>query len=196
MLTWLRGLALMRHPEVVRDLGERRFHLLRIEQIRREFASCRIANGTQLVGYFSGALRLGESSSLCDGTILAFGDQQSGFGKIQIGDRTWIGQYNNLRAGGGDIIIGRDCLLSQFCSLVATNHACRRDRPIVTQGANTERSGVLLEDDVWLGAGVSVMPGVTIAHGAVIGANAVVTRDVPPYEIWGGVPAKRLGERE
>jgi acetyltransferase-like isoleucine patch superfamily enzyme len=54
---------------------------------------------------------------------------------------------------------------------------------------------VVLEDDVWLGAGVVVTPGVTIARGAVVGANAVVTKDVPEYEIWAGVPARRIGER-
>src|SRR6185436_12708851 len=126
---------------------------------------------------------------------LSFGDEANGYGRIIAGERTWIGQYNNLRAGGGDIQIGRDCLLSQFCTLVASNHQCGKDAPINTQGADRSKCGVVLGDDVWLGAGAIVLPGVRIMTGAIIGAGAVVTEDVPSYEIWGGIPAKKIGER-
>lgn len=53
----------------------------------------------------------------------------------------------------------------------------------------TSRGDIVVEDDVWLGLHVCVMDGVTIGQGAVIGAGAVVTKDIPPYAIAGGVPA-------
>ena len=51
---------------------------------------------------------------------------------------------------------------------------------------------VILENDVWIGTGVKILPGVTIGKGSVIAAGAVVTKDVPPYTLWGGVPAKKI----
>ena len=196
MVTWLRGLFLLRHPEIVRDLGERRFHLLRVAEIRQSFPTARISDDIRLVAYEAGRLELGADVSIQPGTLLAFGDAQNGFGRIAVGAATWIGEYNNLRSSGEAAIqIGRGCLISQFCTLVGSNHAIAKGRPIREQGPATDRRGVVLGDDVWLGAGVTVLPGVTVGQGAVIGAGAVVTRDVPPYEIWTGVPAQRSGER-
>jgi acetyltransferase-like isoleucine patch superfamily enzyme len=54
----------------------------------------------------------------------------------------------------------------------------------------------VLEDDVWLGVNVAVMDGVTIGQGAIVGAGAVVTKDIPPYAIAGGVPARLIGVRK
>jgi acetyltransferase-like isoleucine patch superfamily enzyme len=138
---------------------------------------------------------LAAGSAVSDGTILSCGDERNGHGRIEVGANTWIGQYNNLRAGGGTIRIGRDCLLSQFCTLVASNHGVDRSATIRSQPPEPSRRGVTIGDDAWLGAGSAVMPGTRIGTGAVIAANAVVTHDVPDYEIWGGVPARRIGSR-
>lgn len=192
----LRGLLLLRYPELVHDLGERRFHLNEVSRIRSSVSNCRIDNDIRLIGFDPTRLRLQDSVSICGGTVLAFGDRLNGFGHIEIGQKTWIGEYNNLRAGGGDIVIGSDCLISQFCTLVASNHGTVRDQVMRQQAPRADRRGVRLGNDVWLGAGVTVTPGVTIGNGAVIGSGAVVTRDVPPIEIWAGVPAKKIGERE
>lgn len=194
--TFLSGLALLRYPELIRDLGRRRSHLVQLAEIRSRFPGCRISDDVLLVAYREDGLWLGSGCSLNQGVILSFGDERDGYGKISIDESTWVGQYNNLRAGGGDLRIGRACLISQFCTLVATNHACKRAAPIQSQGPDLTRRGVVLEDDVWLGAGVAVLPGVTIGTGAVIGANAVITRDVAAFEIWGGVPARKIGQRE
>ena len=167
-----------------------------LDDVRRRHPATKIAFDVELAGYEPSRLSLAERGSVCKGTILAFGDEHNGYGTIRIGAGTWIGQYNNLRAcGDGNIEIGEQCLISQFCTLVASNHAMSRDKPIMAQSPDTRRLGVTLEDDVWLGAGVAVMPAVRIGQGAVIGANSVVTRSVPPYEIWAGAPARRIGER-
>ena len=156
----------------------------------------RISDSVLVLGDSAGCLVLGARAHIREGTILAFGDVQSERGTIEVGEGTWIGQYNNLRADGGYIRIGANCLLSQFCTLVASNHAHARGATIQSQGNDESRTGVTLGDDVWLGAGCVILPGVRIGDGAIIAANAVVTRDVPAYEIWGGVPARRIGVRE
>lgn len=196
MFEWLRGLWLLRHPEVVEHLGEVRFRLQQIRRIQHRFPTCRIKDTVSLIGFQDGSLLLGEKVKIENGVILAFGDGAGRPWRIEIGGRTWIGQYNNLRAGGGDIQIGNDCLISQFCTLSASNHATRRGLPINQQGTAQERTGIKIGDDVWLGAGAVVTAGVTIGNGAVIGANAVVTRDVPDYEIWAGAPARKISTRQ
>lgn len=195
MWNWLRGIGLLRHPELVRDLGERRFHLQTIDCINRQFPGCKLDRDLRLVGYASERLKLAEGVTLAAGTVLAFGDDHNGFGNISIGKGTWVGQYNNLRAGGGDITIGQGCLVSQFCTLVASNHATARDLPIQQQPPANDRTGVTLENDVWLGAGVTITPGTVIHTGAIVGAGSVVTKDVPEYEIWAGIPAGKIGAR-
>ena len=59
----------------------------------------------------------------------------------------------------------------------------------------TAKGAIKIADDVWLGANVIVLKGVTIGRGAIVGAGAVVTKSIPEYEIWAGVPAKKLGVR-
>ena len=56
-------------------------------------------------------------------------------------------------------------------------------------------NGIEIGDDVWIGAGAVITPGVMVGRGAVIGANSVVTHHVPEYEVWAGVPARKIGER-
>ncbi len=191
----IRGLSLLRFPSLVQDLGERRFHLEVIEDIIRRNPGSLVSTDVRLVGYSVERLKIGRGSRICQGNVLAFGDQKSGFGRILIGDGTWIGDYNNLRAGWGDIVIGDHCLISQFCTLVAGNHGSSRDVLIKDQPLPEDRRGVELGNDVWLGAGVTITAGVKIGSGAIIGAGAVVTKSVGEYEIWCGVPARKTGDR-
>ena len=188
-------MSLFRCKELVEELGEWRFRLLLVKQLRSRWPTAKISSDIQLPGFKHELLELGDAVTICPGNIFAFGDELNGFGAVRIGARTWLGQYNNLRAGGGDILIGADCLISQFCTLVASNHGMDRTQPLKAQPPESHRTGVVLGNDVWLGAGVIITPGVTVATGAVIGANAVVTRNVPEYEIWAGIPAKKIGQR-
>ena len=193
--TLLSGLRLLTDAELIRDLGERRLELRVRAAAAAANPGAKLGRRVRFEGDPAGRLSLGAWSSVCDGTVLAFGDEVGGPGRIAVGPRTWIGPLNNLRAGGGDVTVGADCLIAQFCTLVAANHRFAAGRPILDQGLDPTRSGVRVEDGAWLAAGVTVTPGTTVGAGAVVGANAVVTRDVPPGEIWAGVPARRLGMR-
>lgn len=193
----LSGLRLLGNAQLLRWLGEKRQHLECLARLRESAPGVRISDQVILLGHAEGRLKLGAHAHIREGTVLAFGDPASGFGRIDVGDHTWIGQYNNLRATeGADIVIGKHCLISQFCTLVGSQHAHAAGLPIREQGEQAGARGIVIGDDVWLGAGVVVTPGVSIGHGAVIGANAVLTRSVPAGEIWAGVPARKIDERQ
>lgn len=115
--------------------------------------------------------------------------------RLEVGEGTYIGAQNNIRAAGGSIRIGKWCLISQQVTLVAANHGMARAAPIMRQPWNHDRTGIALGDDVWVGANAVVLPGVRIGDGAVIAAGAVVSADVSPYQIVAGVPARVVGER-
>ena len=107
---------------------------------------------------------------------------------IKIGRDSLIGEFNVLRGQGG-IEIGDRVYTSPFVQLAAVNHVFSDpDRPFVEQGITAQ--GIVIEDDVWLGAGAIVTDGVHIGHGAVIAAGAVVTEDVPAHTVVAGVPAR------
>jgi len=114
---------------------------------------------------------------------------------IKIGRRSFIGHYSNLRTGGGSIEIGDNVLLAQFVSLIAAGHGIRTGA-LISEQNESDRKGIKIGNDVWLGASVVVLPGVAIGDGAVIGAGAVVTKDVPPNAIMVGNPARVLRYRD
>jgi galactoside O-acetyltransferase len=92
--------------------------------------------------------------------------------------------------------IGPDCIFGQQCFVIGggSYHLDRLDIPIWKQG-NRVDGGVRLEGDVWLGAKVTVLGGVTMGRGSVAGAGAVLTKSVAPYTISAGVPAKVIKTR-
>ena len=135
-------------------------------------------------------------------------------GEISLGDRVIICRYCLLLAAGGKIEIGRETLIGDFCSLygeggltigtqVMIAAGCRLipnehtflipERPIIEQPY--EGRGISIGDGAWLGANVCVLDGVRIGKGAIIGAGAVVTHDIPDYAIAAGVPARVMKMR-
>lgn len=116
-----------------------------------------------------------------------------GGGNIEIGDRTRIGPYTCL--SGRNIKIGKDCLIASHVGIYASNHIFA-DCNLEINKQERSYQGIKIEDDCWLGSGVRVVDGVTIGKGSVIGAGAVVTKDIPPYSIAVGVPAKVISKRD
>lgn len=196
LMSLLRGIWLLRHPHLVRRLGELRAAEMALQEVRERYPSARIHEDAEILDWRNGELQLGDGVTIEKGSILTLGDPHNGYGAITIGAGTWIGQYNNLRVTGGTrLSIGSHCLISQFCTIVTSNHQIPRDRLIQSMPAAARVPEVVLGDDVWLGAGTCVLPGVVVHDGAVIGANSVVTQNVPAYEIWAGNPARRISER-
>jgi len=113
---------------------------------------------------------------------------------ITIGKNCFLGEFNVVRGQGG-VSIGDNVYTGPMVKVVAVNHIYDDPlRPIREQGITAK--GIVIEDDVWLGAGVTVVDGVTIGQGSVIGAGAVVKDDIPPYSIAVGVPAKPIKNRQ
>ena len=112
---------------------------------------------------------------------------------FQIGDGSNIGAFAYMGAAGG-IRIGRNVMMGPRVSILAEQHNFdRTDVPMKSQG--TVRKGIIIGDDVWLGANCCILDGVTVGEGAIIATGAVVTKDVPPFAIAGGVPARVIRMR-
>jgi acetyltransferase-like isoleucine patch superfamily enzyme len=143
-------------------------------------------------------LVVGEGSIVEHGTILLARNERPEpmaiNSHIRIGRHCYIGQYNNLRTGGGTIDIGDEVFLSQFVSLIASGHGIAAEIPMRHQ-ANPEKRDITIRHGAWIGVGATVLPGVTVGEGAVIGAGAVVTKDVDANAIVGGVPAQVIRMR-
>jgi acetyltransferase-like isoleucine patch superfamily enzyme len=108
---------------------------------------------------------------------------------IRIGRNTYIGNHSNIRTGGGFVEIGDDTLIAQNVSIIAAGHGVQLGKLIRDQ-APPKNNGVRIGNNVWIGAAAVVLPGVYVADGAIIGAGAVVTKDVPANAIVVGNPAR------
>lgn len=114
-------------------------------------------------------------------------------GDIVLEDNVNIG-FNCVISSLGSIVIKKNHLMAAFCYLVGGDHvADRTDIPILYQGRTAK--GIMLEKNIWLGAGVAVLDGSTIGRDSIIGAHAVVTNEIPSYSIAVGAPAKVIRDR-
>ncbi len=95
----------------------------------------------------------------------------------------------------GDLVIGSNVMISPYVMITATVHDFEdTDVPMQLQGLHSKK--VVIEDDVWLGGKSIILPGVTIGRGSIVAAGSIVTKDVPPFAIVGGNPAKVIKYRK
>lgn len=128
---------------------------------------CRLGMETELMTVGKGHIHLGDDTRLNRGcTIVSYSE-------VFIGDFTIIGEYASIRDA---------------------NHGMKFGEPMRYQKHTT--LPIRIGRDVWIGRGCCILPGVTIGEGPVIGANSVVSKDIPAYSIAAGVPAKIIRQRE
>jgi acetyltransferase-like isoleucine patch superfamily enzyme len=136
-----------------------------------------------------GGIEIGAETIVMHGAVLhVYNFRDIPKAGIKIGRNSLIGEYSVIRGQGG-VVIGDRVYTSPFTQIIAVNHVFDDPaRPFVDQGITAE--GIVIEDDVWLGAGAVITDGVRVGKGAVVAAGAVVTKDVPPHTVVAGVPAR------
>lgn len=139
--------------------------------------------------------------------------------RISVGARSVIDAFVKVKpaGGAGDLVIGEDCVINSGCVLYTgngvrigngvaiaanctfapVNHEFRRrDVPIRAQGFRPSKGGIVIEDDVWIGANCIILDGALLRGGCVIGAGSLVRGEVPPWSIQAGNPLALMGWRE
>ncbi len=173
----------------------------------------RLANGMRYVLYYSLASRLPRSYAPGGSAAAVLRRRLAGpllgqagrdinietgavFGSgrlLTLGDRSGLGVDADIH---GPVTIGNDVMMGPRCTILTRNHRIDDTTVPMNQQGFQEYKPVVIEDDVWIGANVTIMPGVRVGTGSVLAAGSVVVHDVPPYSIVGGVPAKVLRSRQ
>lgn len=135
-----------------------------------------------------GTIEIGDRCIIHPGAmLLSYG------GAIRLGDRCSVNAYSVLYGHGG-LTIGNRVRIAAHCVLIPSNHNIDGPRAIFGQGET--RQGIVIEDDVWLGAGVRVIDGTKIERGCVLGAGAVARGLLVQDGVYAGVPAVQIRRRE
>lgn len=113
--------------------------------------------------------------------------------EVSLGDNSGIGINCEIAPG---VTIGNDVMMGPDCKIYTTNHGMERTDIPMWKQESTSVEPVVIGNDVWIGARVIILPGVHIGDGSVIGAGSVVTKDVEPYSVVAGNPAKLIRKRK
>lgn len=177
---------------ILRSVPGRTGRILRRFWFRRRFKRCDfmdIGSGCQFIVpssmTFSGITMISDNCYFnADG------------GSISVGDQTAFNRGVHINASnGGEITIGSRCPIGPGVVMRTANHRFS-DPTVYIQDQGHDAADIAIEDDCWVGANAIILSGVHIGRGAVIGAGAVVTRNIPPFAIAVGVPAKIIKYRK
>jgi len=169
------------------------------DQVRLRFAdNIHLGHGSYLdhgvyLHACPGGITIGSNTLVMHGSILhVYNFRGIPHAGITIGQDSLIGEYSVIRGQGG-VNIGDRVYTSPQIQIISVDHVFTDpDRPFIEQGITAQ--GITIEDDVWIGSGAVITDGVRIGKGSVVAAGAVVTQDVPPHTVVGGVPARVIKE--
>jgi acetyltransferase-like isoleucine patch superfamily enzyme len=149
----------------------------------------KIYGGVRIVGNTPGGISIGDEARILRNATISTTPP----GKIRIGDRAHIGE-GTIIFSGLSITIGNDVIIGPQNVIVDSDHRYE-DLSVPMNRRPLSFKEVTIEDDVWISSNCVITKGVTICKGSVIGAGAVVTKDIPPYSIAVGVPARVIKKR-
>jgi acetyltransferase-like isoleucine patch superfamily enzyme len=203
MLRWLLikfnefGLRLLSKVNLFKPLVEQSCQNRVIYDLRKEFLFSKIHLSNFIFLGEGNKIYLEKNSSIGPFNVIfvAGKTSQKVPSEFRLGVNSSIGEQNNIRAGGGSIIIGKNCLISQQVSLIASDHGIKKGF-LISEQEWISKGDIVIEDDVWIGCSCQILAGVRVGKGAVIAAGSLVIKDVPPYAVVGGVPAKVIKFRE
>jgi galactoside O-acetyltransferase len=168
---------------------------IRVRQIAYKplFKRCgknlRIDSGVTILGFEN--ISLGDNVSFMKNSYVYAHDG----GELLIGDNFTVNSNSQLGASFGKIVIGNDCAIAPNCVLRSSNHNFENpDIPFREQGHIYGE--IMIEDDVWIASNCVITANTKIGRSSVIGAGSVVTKDIEPYSVVGGVPAKLIKKRK
>lgn len=158
-------------------------------------ASCKIEENVLIQTVSLRKIILGDNVTICFGALI----RPSGYYSGRLGEGLSMGNFSSIGANSyigcsGFIRIGNNVMMGPNVNLMAENHIfSRTDIPMIQQGVSNK--GITIEDDVWIGAKATILDGVVIGKGSVIAAGAVITSNVEPYSVMGGVPGRKIKSR-
>lgn len=157
----------------------------------------RIAKGKCFIGSIScewpGSVEIGVDCYIEDGVDFKIVHPFFNTNYIRFGDNLFIGRNCEFHCKSS-IVVGNNCMIASSTTFVDVGHTTLKAELINKQHVFSKE--IVVADDVWIGTGCTVLMGVTIGDGAVIAAGSLVNKAIPPYQIWGGVPAKFIKNRD
>ncbi|MEO9894566.1 DapH/DapD/GlmU-related protein [Aurantibacter sp.] len=160
------------------------------------FLGMQIGKGTQIPKIhvtWPHQIVLGQNCRLEHGIFFKYDGVWQEKKSIIIKDNVFIGANCEFNISD-KIVIGEESMIASGCKFIDHNHSTellpKRERK------GDSRKKILIGKDVWLGVDVIVLAGVSLGDGCIVGAGAVISKSIPPYEIWGGVPAKKIKDRK
>ena len=151
--------------------------------------NCKILRGCELDASGNGKIIIHNNVTLNPYVFL-----QANKGFIEIGENSEINNFTIINSGA-KIMIGNNVLIGPKVNIISYTHNYK-DSNILIRKQNAPTKKILIEDDVWIGANTTILYGVKIGKGAVVGANSLVTKDIEPYTINVGSPTKTIGKRK
>ena len=148
-----------------------------------------VQDEVEIVNSGLGSICIGSNCIILSGAkILSYG------GVVKIGNSCSLNPYSIIYGGEGGIVIGNYVRIAAHCVLIPQNHNFERlDKPIFEQGVSS--IGIVIDDDVWIGANVTILDNVHIGMGSVIGAGSVVTKNIPAFSLVVGNPGRVIRTR-